>query len=311
MSPRQGRAAIVLIVCLGLAVAWLFLSPGVEQRIATPTPAASPPPSPSRAATDAIPASVPGPASAPLPPDDAPLSLVAGSLQARADAGDRKAACRLGIELVRCQQLDLMTTHASWRETLTAEGGDAVQVAQRQATLRLVEQCRALPAPLRAQGGRYLVQAARAGEPEAMLRYANGEHFPLDARGLFADPQFDTWRREAPAMMQRAFVAGVPEAAMLMLSAYDDDYGLLSGLVEDDPARAAALHALMIRLHGWNDRSLAARRLDAATLLRARAQAETWHRDLFDGRRYRGRGMLPSAYWPRHDGSPHAFCQDP
>lgn len=257
----------------------------------------------------------PGPASAPakstpsrpplpLPPDDAPVASIAFDLRERADAGDARAACRLGLELLRCRAL---VQHASAAVFLTesehraADSGQldtANQIAARNLHfMRLASDCRDLPQDLTGLGARYLRQAALAGEPEAMLRYAAGEGFGNPRGfGFLNSPDFDTWRREAPAILRQAFVQGHPEAAHLLRDALENDRSPLNALVPDDPVQARAYFFLILRLQGAGGPSLPGThpqpRLERDEMQTALDLSKRWHREHFDGRRIAdGRSM--------------------
>jgi hypothetical protein len=254
-----------------------------------------------------------------LPPPDAPLASILDALVARADAGDGKAACRLALELMRCREMawmETMTSGADYTADLEFEEKGDLDTADRIATaniqnLEWLQQCRAVPDALLARAGDYLVQAARAGVPEAMIRYADGSRWHSDGRGLFSDPGFDAWRQEAPAMMERAFHAGVPEAPFYLMLGHQSNFGLLAALIPDDPIRAEAMHMLMVRMHGWTPRPSHGT-LDAASHAEATALARQWHEGPFKGRNYAGRGRSAFGFHgaAKHDGKPHEFCVD-
>lgn len=252
-----------------------------------------------------------------LPPQDAPLAQIIAPLQQRADSGDRKAACRLAMELLRC---DFVTSWAEMQANIGADyeaelmnegkiaAADAAALIKLQQLERLID-CRAVPEALKARGAHYLVQAARAGEPEAMLRYADGQHWRPDLRGVLSDPGFDTWRREAPVMLQRALEAGYPDAAFYLHIAHASDVGFMASLIEDDPELALAAHYLHTRLFGG--RGLVSRTgPDAAAQQRARELAAQWHRNYFKDRTYPGMlmGSVHSAEPSRS--RPRPFCSD-
>lgn len=256
----------------------------------------------------------------PLPPKDEPLAQILGSLQQRADRGDRKAACRLAMELLRCDEvawwaeLEANTGRDYETEYLkagnAADAGAAAAAAGKAWQLERLLDCRAVPEGLTARGAHYLVQAARAGEPEAMLRYANGQFWRSDGRGMLSDPGFDAWRREAPGMLQRAFESGYPDAAFYMATARISDFGFLASLIEDDPEQALAAWYLHARLFGENG-PLRHLGQDAATQQRARELAAQWHRTYFNDRTYR-RPLMEAAYFMRPSQSEStAFCSDP
>jgi hypothetical protein len=253
-----------------------------------------------------------------LPPSDAPLAAIIGPLAARADSGDAKAACRLAMELIRCETVISYESapgmsDPTYELLLEAEGNlvGADQVAiERIDRLERLPACRDIPPELRARTGHYLRQAALAGVPEAMLRYAEGHHWRADGRGMYAGAQFDQWRREAPALVRRAFAAGVPEAPMALWMAYQSETYPLGALIPDDPVQAEAMRMLMMRLHGWSER-LVPSPLDGASLARAMDLSRSWHEKQFSSERYQGqdRSMFQWAGTRKRGGEPHRFCE--
>ena len=252
-----------------------------------------------------------------LPPADAPLAVIMAPLAARADAGDAKAACRVAMELIRCQNTDAFKPVPGLQDSaaeaaLVAKGRIAAadRLALREIMrLARLKECLDVPATLRGRAAHYLGQAARAGEPEAMLRYAEGHHWPMDSRGIFANPEFDTWRRDAPGMLRRAFAAGIPEAPFSLMHAYETDSGFLAALIPNDPVRVAAMQRLMVSLHGWRG-GANGRNLGAAEAAKARELAEDWHKRLYQGRSYAGqdRSLFQYAGGRSDDGPPETFC---
>ncbi|PZO09371.1 MAG: hypothetical protein DCF27_05535 [Lysobacteraceae bacterium] len=228
-----------------------------------------------------------------MPPQDAPLAQSIGPLQQRADRGDRKAACRLAMELLRCDYVAYWAgsqANAGFdhEAELLREGKIAAADAAASRELHQLERlmdCRAVPEALKARGAHYLVQAARAGEPEAMLRYADGQYWRPDGRGVLSDPGFEAWRREAPGMLQRALESGYPDAAIYLHIAHASDVGFMASLIRDDPEQALAARHLHARLFGRRS-PLGHRGLDAAAQQRARELAAQWHRNYFNDRTY-------------------------
>ena len=316
---RRTKWSLVGLVVLASTSLWFSQRGTPESLAASAGPAAT---SPESAARD-VAADAPGdrargqrpwPA---LPAVDAPLSTILLPLSDRADRGDPKAACRLAMELIRCQVTAYYQSIAAFNDSslekkLEAEGNlkaaDSIAANQMELLLRSQE-CQAVPEDLRDRGAHYPAMAARAGEPEARLRYADGMHWPLDGRGVYSDPGFDAWRRDAPRMLRRAFDAGIPEAPFLYWVAYQHDYGALSALIPNDEVKAEATRMLMMRLHGWGERPVPSR-LDPASLARASELARQWHEGPFKGRRYAGqdRSVYQFPGFPRQDGKPHAFC---
>lgn len=226
----------------------------------------------------------------PLPPPGTPIPQIAGALQTRADAGDSRAACRLGIELVRCQQLE-QSRSVQW-----ANGVPPDVAIERQGNLeaansfaeieirkiQLGQHCDALDPALVAEAARYLEIAARAGEPEAMLRYATGEHHGrLGHMGYIREPGFDRWRRDAPAMLLRAAQAGRMEAVHALAYAYRTDSAPYAGLIPDDPLQAHAWALLDARLRGSLESAF--ENPDPGIEAEAAALAREWHQRYFDG----------------------------
>ncbi|MBW8311038.1 MAG: hypothetical protein K0M64_03295 [Rhizobium sp.] len=273
-------------------------------------------------ASPALPAaeiSPPKQASLPLPPPDAPLAQVLPDLQARADAGDHRAACRLGMELLRCQHLPTWDTLVSSSDPLDsevefeAEGNLAAANSVAEERLWLIErlqQCRGVPPDLQGQGARYLRQAALAGDSSAMLAYADGNHWRPDGRGTALGSDFDQWRREAPGMVHAALRAGNPTAANMLQMSYSDDFGFLSAMIPDDTYRSYVYHLLTVRLFGHRERPALARDLDAAAMERARLEADQLHERYFGGRRFNpALALRYPPYIRPHAEGPQGFCE--
>ena len=197
---------------------------------------------------------------APMPPTTLPLRDSAASLRSRADAGDSLAACRLGVELLRCVELGHMgPDHDRWwasrQAELEAKGDDsgASEIAvTRSGLARLREECADVPEALVSQAHRYVRQAALAGEPEAMIRYAVGETLMMGPSNFafLGTPRFDEWRREAPQVLMAALESGTPEAALLLGSAHREEQGYLAMLLPRDEVVARASMELTHRLFG-------------------------------------------------------------
>ncbi len=323
MTSRPGTLCLSAIAALLLVAAggWWWLhgrmpsdvstkSKGIEVRrigAARPTTLASNSTPAEVAAKTAV-----GPSLA-LPPDNAPLAEVFDELKARADAGDAHAACRLAVDLLDCGavdataqgQLDGLRTREATSEhkgNLTEANGYAEMQAQ---VVAAQQRCARIGQDQIALAGNYLRAAAKAGVPEAMLRYADGQGFGR-ALGLAAlrDPNFDTWRREAPEMMRASLAAGRPGAAMVLADAYrTDTQAYFSALVPNDATQARAYSVLFLRLMGKDapagaatvaPETLAQMRaagIDTSAmdptpdeLRQAEAQADQMYRDYFGGR---------------------------
>ncbi|GGA67813.1 hypothetical protein GCM10011521_02420 [Arenimonas soli] len=257
----------------------------------------------------------------PLPAQDLPFSQALPDLLARADAGDARAACRLGHGLLRCQHSarwnkiigrlvgrpDLETEYER-RGDLAAANRVAAEELWR---LEVARDCDLLPASLHDQGSRYLREAALDGDPEAMLAYGLGHQWNPGGRGVAAGSDFDTWRNEAPGMLQRALRAGHPAAAFALASAYGDDFGFPSVLVPNDDYRAAVYHLLSVALFGQREDRRLLQRLDASAQVAARGEARRLHVDVFDERTFGGEhAFLQPPFLKRPDDMP-APCELP
>ena len=297
MSRRGAALLAIAALLLAVAAALWFRQPSREE-VRSPATAPLPPAAePSRPGDDPAPDTEMPPAqtpvaartTAPLPADDAPIADVVAQLQARADAGDRLAACRLGAELVLCGHLENRGEHRAWGHGDVSEPPSSLPDdqharwhAEQQWRQARLAGCRGLPAATKARGTHYLRQAALAGEPEAMRRYALGEHLAPYRNDLLASPLFDEWLREAPEFAVRAVRNGDVAVLDRLQHAYrTDDWVPFSGLVADDPEMARSLHLLMGRLVG---RGIAGGgRLTAQQEASAEARAAAWHRDHFGG----------------------------
>lgn len=272
--------------------------------------ASLPPPPPSPQGTTRL---------APLPPHDAPLAQTLTDLLARAEAGDRSATCRLGLELLRCDQVKsfqrLTEGQLDRAEAELAAAGELVaanSIAENALwNLERIKQCQAVPLELADQGARYLRQSALAGNPYAMTAYASGTHWPPDLRGIAIDPDFDRWRQEAPGLLQAALRAGSPEAAFMLQLSYVDDNSFLTALVPDDPYQGFVHNLLSARLFGHQERDVWARQLDAAAMERARDEAARMHERYFDGRRFpQERTIQAPIYIQPRNGEPMDHCDE-
>ncbi|MEI2456364.1 MULTISPECIES: hypothetical protein [Lysobacter] len=203
-------------------------------------------------------------------------------LKQRADSGDSRAACELGVDLLRCVDLTpaeqvLANAEANSRTQMPAE-----QRAYHERTVgrarQLLAECRNAPEDAWHQGNHYLRQAALAGEPEAMYRYARGDSVLADYSRM-ATPEFDRWRAEAGNMLQLSFEAGYLPSVFDLMVAYSDNSSPIAGLIPNDPTKARAMRLLVGRLAGKNADPPEPRY--AALEPAAAALAAQWQRDYF------------------------------
>lgn len=314
-----GAAAAAVVVAAALWHLWPWAAPREASAIphasdaeASPAPEPAPNEDPLVEAADA----------APLPPANAPLAGVIDALVERADAGDRKAACRLAMELLRCEHLEdygsMLTTPGEApkdEDAGAAKERRAINdhyVRERAWVLERLAQCEAVPGTLLREGSRYLEQAALAGEPEAMVRYAEGHHWAPSGRGSMVGPDFDRWRRNVPGMMQRALEGGYPGAVFLLMIAYQNDIGFHAALVPNDPYRSMVMNMLYGRLYGSQGMVGMYRNMDAASQARATLEAEAMHQQYFQGRKFSGYPYpYPAFVQPMPGLAHHDFCRDP
>lgn len=322
--PRAIALFIAVSLCLAAVFAWWpakvpTYGSVAAARIEQPAPASRTPAGeaeiepPIRAESPAPVTGVAGGASR--------LADLAPMLQARADAGDAQAACRLGIGLLQCT---LLSQHSSqFMDRLAAseqrhdQAGrwDAADDAAR-LLLRLTEirsQCDGIPPSLVAAGGDYLRKAALAGHPDALVRYVRGEGLG-PGFGFLGRPEFEQWRREAPVLLARELERGNASAVLLALTSHARDFGTLSNITPPDAEAAATALALARRLFGDRAEHLVGRLTlpaDAARLAAAEARAAELHERLFAGEtrdfNEAARGLVPlhnlygSQSWPLPD----------
>jgi hypothetical protein len=230
----------------------------------------------------------------PLPPANSPLNEIYNGLQQRADAGDAKAACRLAIELVRCQQALNMNKFMSVDPDSVVEEADqslkpvdklkmANSIDEHRLTImEKANSCNKISVSQLKQTFRYLKQAANASQPDAMVAYIDGRG--LEGEGGFAlvrSTDFDAWRRDALPIAERALQQGVPEAIFLFDNAYSNDHSLFSGLIVDDTLNAETMRLLRLRVEGKSP--TVSTTLIASDYQRALLKSDDMFRNYFHG----------------------------
>ncbi len=229
----------------------------------------------------------------PLPPANTPLNEVFDLLKKRADAGDGKAACRLAIELIRCQLAINMSKTAAMTPDRDRDGSlnirpeDVGRIEnaldeQRLLTMEKALSCNQITEERLKLATPYLRQAALASEPEAILPYVDG--ISLQGEGGMAminNHGFDIWRRDALPMAESALRQGIPEAAYVLGGAYSNDFSLFYGLVENNPLKAETMRLLQLRLEG---KAFPVKTtLSASDYQRALSDSETMFNDYYHG----------------------------
>lgn len=257
----------------------------------------------------------------PLPPWGQPLGANLALVRVRADAGDARAACRLGVELALCGQsganhaphIEAARRLALQQGQSPAQADAAADTARGQLVQRNQDParyCEGMDRSLRGQAGAYLRKAALAGNRDALLRYAQGAFFgqagsDQDQYRYLHDPAFGHWYREAVPMLQRALRAGDPMAAQLLADAYADDRTPLDALLPDDPVQAYSYRLLLSWLRGEPAPDAGA--LDPRQRADAEQQAQRLYRESFGSRPVPG--GVPRALALQPDDPTTAPCQ--
>ena len=290
---QRGRIFVVLAAA-ALVAGLLYWRWQASERPGDPEQIAAAPPEHSRGEAGVIgQAAVHAAADhVPLPPADVPVVSLFNAMKVRADQGDALASCRLAVELIQCRDTrrmesqgamgNLQSSESEFSEAGNQDAADGMANFQ----LKLLgarEHCSGLTDGQLSLAGGYLRQAAQAGIAEALVRYADGQGFPQAGSffGMLQDPEFEQWRREAPASVERALRQGDPAAAFMLYLAYSDDNARLTGLIKDDPVRAARYRLLMARLRGKP--ASVPKGLTATQLLESERAAAWMHQEYFDG----------------------------
>lgn len=211
---------------------------------------------------DAVGSTAPPPPVPPLPPHDVPLAQVRDELEQRARSGDRRAACRLAVDLIRCQELPTVRAASSAMERSLARDDVARDepnvgfridfLARTQNRLEALEPlCAGIAALDAAQGFDWLLRAAELGHAPSMAEFARRPAVPFQAYLSELD-RLRVYRERAPEMAMRAIAAGDVSLLPELASAHLDNPGHmasspLSQLVQRDNATAYAYYALMQR----------------------------------------------------------------
>ena len=239
-----------------------------------------------------------------LPPDLADLLL-------RAESGDDRAACLLGTRLTVCRYSgwfnddNLEAMRQGERE---AESKGDYEAANNTAAMLLSgtlarKTCSGLTPGLRRRTFELMRQAALGGEPEAIVRYATGQSLVDDGMMPYAFlrlPRFDTWRSEAPALLEALEQSGDPQAVLALLEASQEG-NTFTMLMPPDPVRDAAYALLARRLFGEHPalgKFRVAKTLTPAQRREAEALARAWHEGRFGNQAFRLEDHTSGLYQP-------------
>jgi hypothetical protein len=169
-----------------------------------------------------------------LPPPDTPVRDVLAQLQSAASLGEPHAACRVGMELVKCRSIDgLQKLYDAADVSSPPDSRQAIDARQLQESVadeigRLRSLCDGVGRSQTSEGWRYLLSAASAGSVAAMSQFVRAPGLDLsnpaaDAEGWLA------YRDNAPRYLARAIAAGDP------MSVYFGWFGASTGLSMGGP----------------------------------------------------------------------------
>lgn len=204
--------------------------------------------------------SVPAPSEAPLPALGVPLAQVIDDLEARARAGDARAACRLAGELTRCASVP-------WRRTFTGQANPLVYARGAQPTDEAIESaarmelaleederlCKDVSPDRTRAATSFLLQAARAGLPAAQDAFVSGG-WMFDHSVVHNADAIAAYAREAESMARALLESPAalrPDQINLLGMAFSGDPSLtlhLAEVVAPDPVLARALLGLAVEV---------------------------------------------------------------
>jgi len=253
---------------------------------------------------------------APLPPLDMSVADMFDGLKRRADEGEARASCRLAVELINCNQLEsfaqvgYMENSKSTEKNLEESGllTQANSVATQQIRqLESLKRCAGISEGQRKLADVYLAQAAHAGIPEAMIRYAEGQSIATENSmfGMLRDEGFDRWRRDAVGQLEKALEHGEPAAVFILYVAHSSDDSPIGGLIADDPVQTYRYRLLMSRLRGKDNAPVG--KLSSLQIAEARREVSRMHAEYFNNRILRepdAFSSLMTPAWARPEGAP-------
>jgi hypothetical protein len=316
---------VVIALSIGAASWWRSeraAQKAIDDPAATPVAEAAPRDSAAPAST-ALPALVIGeyrPDTAGLPPVDAPLAVQIPELKAAAARGNATAACRLADIALQCAAARVFPVVAgeasaeeqrAMEDNLREQYGDVSLDAlpawyrdharRRLDTLAMSEmdmatgwrargqRCEGAPAVSHDEIAAALRQAALAGEPTSMVRYASGlwwTELAMSTVGMgfgnrgpgmdwLRSPGFDQWRRDAAAVRRAGLERGDPEMLYAQF-AFPSTTGLRPLAAEDPVESAAALRAYALLARGETVESTRSLGLSSEQAAEADRRADAW-----------------------------------
>lgn len=267
MSSRSRWAvatgAAVLLVILGVFLARpgpaTFDAPTRAAAAVDSKPDVARSPAPGDTSSSAMPAAGgtgPAPSTGPLPTLDTPVREVLVALKARANAGDVRAACRVGMELSRCRTVRLFRSlqENDERRLRAAKPGsnefmairDSIE-AQKKFHAAERRACEGVGDDVLNSAWRYLLRAAQAGHVPSISHFLVAPPLPESAIEDLAG--YEAYRDHAPSFFDRAIAAGDVPAALAAYTQWSHGRGTGGGKVyERDPQRALTFAYLLLPL---------------------------------------------------------------
>lgn len=265
-------ALLLLALSVSVAVAWWILSsnnsiasgaPNAEVSRAGPSvgrPDASLAPGRSTRAApkDAERGSAVQPPSAPLPPIGTPLADIIEELDARADAGDAAAACRIAAELSICDGI-LGTPVEEVERAIAANLARRINAALRELEeldeiarslelqQRTAEQCSHVPGDWFLRRPYIELRAAQLGDLDAASRFVHGDG--MSAGQLLRDPSLAAlYRANAWQLFLQLYEAGDLRAVLLWSGGANDERQelLISAVMPEDWRRRGNLASALV-----------------------------------------------------------------
>jgi hypothetical protein len=254
------RHKLIVLALAAAVVVVVFLARAPQTGIKPPDPsaAASLPPSPPRTAA---PAAKPGSWAAPpgaatsvmrgpvrLPPPATPVRDVIDQLKPHADAGEPRAACRLGMDLTRCYQArgveKLVEGEARRLRSVDPASDEAARVRRSMEELtRTVAAdsvaCMGVPDQALDAAWVYLLRAGLAGNVTAMAQFATNPPLPYESV-IDNIEGWTAYRDHAGAFLLRAVEAGDVRAAWMATFQSSTGMGPGGAVLPRDPQRALA-----------------------------------------------------------------------
>jgi TPR repeat protein len=191
-----------------------------------------------------------------LPPLETPVREVVAALKARADGGDVRASCRIGMELARCRTTRLFGTLQAQDErrlkALKPGSNEFMAVrdsieAQRKAHAVERLACEGVEDPDLDAAWSYLLRAAQGGHVPSISLFLVAP--PLPESAIEDLEGYAAYRDHAPAFFERAIAAGDVPAAFIAYSQWAYGRGTRGGKVfERDPQRALTFAYLLLPL---------------------------------------------------------------